>query len=406
MTKHLLLSALVAVPLLCASPLSAQAVHSLPAADRPLGGMPENLYSIGSLDGEPWEILSRVRGVGFDDVGRLYVLDADSRVLTFGPDGEFLGQFGRKGEGPGEINRPMAMVVAGDGTVVVVDPSAGYQVFGPGGDFRHAIRSRTPMFGMSGIQVVWSADALVAPGGSLASLEAGQQGRGLPVYRQPLDPAADAEVIHDADVPTVQGSVTSGAGGGRRVRMRRPAPYSPSLKLAAGKGTEVAMVTGTDWKLEVLSATGGVVATLKRPLPGRPSTPEDREVLEERMQDGGAQGVVVARRSGGAARSGGPPAGMQGSPGELDIAETIPSIRALRGDGDGVVFVARETNPVDQPAPPIDVVTLDGDYLGSLSGEELPAAFGPDRRAAYVETDDLGIERVVVRRLPAAWFGG
>lgn len=96
---------------------------------------------------------------------------------------------------------------------------------------------------------------------------------------------------------------------------------------------------------------------------------------------------------------------MQLSRGEVEIAETIPTVREVIGDSGGTLFVARETNPVGGATPPIDIVTVDGDYVGTLSGQALPAALGPDRRAAYVEADELGVERVVVRRLPAAWFG-
>lgn len=401
MTNRHLLSLYAAAPLLAApllaAPLCAQTAYTLPAEDRPLGGTPDDLYSIGSLEGEPWEILSGVRGVGFDDAGHLYILDSDSRVLKFGPDGEFLGQFGRKGQGPGEINRPAAMAVGGDGMVVVVDPSAGYQVFGPEGEYRHTIRPETPVLSS---QVVLSGEALFVAGGRPGALAAGGRGGRLPVQRQPLRPGAAAEVIHEADGPAVERSVVSAAGGQTRVMMRRPPQYSLSLKLAAGRGGEVALVSATDWRIEILSSTGGVRATLERPLRARPSTPRDREVVETRMRDGGGAAA------GAIGFGGGPPAGMAVPRGEVEIAATIPAVRGLRGDGAGILFVARETNPVEQPKPPIDVVTLDGSYVGTLSGQELPAAFGPDRRAAYVETDDLGIERVVVRRLPASWFGG
>jgi hypothetical protein len=34
----------------------------------------------------------------------------------------------------------------------------------------------------------------------------------------------------------------------------------------------------------------------------------------------------------------------------------------------------------------------------------LPNAFGPDGRAAFIEADDLGVQRVAVRRIPQAWL--
>jgi len=51
---------------------------------------------------------------------------------------------------------------------------------------------------------------------------------------------------------------------------------------------------------------------------------------------------------------------------------------------------------------PIDVLTPDGRYLGTFPAEEMamPGAFGPDGLAAFVEVDELGVQSVVVRRLP------
>lgn len=395
---HCVAAIFAAASLILAPALSAQAIHSLPADDRPLSGAPEELVSIGALEGESWEVLSRVRSVAFDDDANLYVLDADARVLKFGPDGEFIAQIGRKGQGPGEINLPLAMVVSGDGSVVVADPSAGYHVFAPDGVFRHTVRPDGPAFAN---RVVLSGDAVTVPGGTRAMMQAGRRGGGLPVFRLPLRPGAAVEVIHEADVPTIASSAEPATGGRTRFTFRRPPAYSPTLRLATGSGTDVALVSGSDWRIDVLSATGVVTTTIDRPLRARPSNDRDRDVLERRAREAEAGGA--AGRSFGGAPGG---TGMQLARGDVEIAETIPTVREVIGDGAGTLLVARETNPVGGATPPIDIVTVEGDYIGTLSGQALPAALGAGRRAAYVETDELGVERVVVRRLPAAWFGG
>lgn len=385
-----------AASLVLAPTLFAQTVHSLPADDRPLSGAPEELFSIGTLEGEAWQLLSRVRSVAFDGDANLYVFDADARILKFGSDGEFIAQIGRRGQGPGEINLPLAMAVAADGRVVVADPSSGYHVFGPDGEFRHTVRPDGPAFAN---RVVLSGDAVTVSGGTRAMMRAGRRGAGLPVFRLPLRPGAGVEVIHEVDVPTIASSAEPAAGGQTQFTFRRPPAYSPTLRLAAASGTDVALVSGTDWKIEVLSATGGVTTTLERPLRARPSNDRDRDVLERRTREAEAGGSAGSS-FGGATGA----AGRQLGRVNVEIAETIPTVRDVIGDRAGTLLVARETNPVGGAAPPIDIVTVDGDYIGTLSGQALPAALGPDRRAAYVETDELGVERVVVRRLPATWF--
>ena len=52
---------------------------------------------------------------------------------------------------------------------------------------------------------------------------------------------------------------------------------------------------------------------------------------------------------------------------------------------------------------PIDVVTADGDYIGTLAPDGLrtPSAFGPDGLMAFIESDALDVQTVRVVRLVA-----
>ena len=51
---------------------------------------------------------------------------------------------------------------------------------------------------------------------------------------------------------------------------------------------------------------------------------------------------------------------------------------------------------------PIDVVTADGEYVGTYSTDAtaMPDAFGPDGLAAFIELDEFDVAGVVVRKLP------
>jgi hypothetical protein len=44
-----------------------------------------------------------------------------------------------------------------------------------------------------------------------------------------------------------------------------------------------------------------------------------------------------------------------------------------------------------------------GRCIGTLAPQQAPVAFSRSGLAAYTIIDDLGIERVAVRRLPASW---
>lgn len=51
---------------------------------------------------------------------------------------------------------------------------------------------------------------------------------------------------------------------------------------------------------------------------------------------------------------------------------------------------------------PIDVLEMAGRYLGSYrtGATGIPDAFGPDGLVAFTEEDELGVETVVVKRVP------
>jgi sugar lactone lactonase YvrE len=111
------------------------------------------------------------------------------------------------------------------------------------------------------------------------------------------------------------------------------------------------------------------------------------------MGGGGAPAGAVASQARAAA---------QEALANMTFAETIPVIQGMAVDAEGRLWLRRAGDrEYDRGA--IDVVTADGRYLGTLrAGTRIPNAFGPDRRAAYIETDDLGIQRVTVARL-ADW---
>ena len=86
--------------------LLAQEVIELPAEDRILEPEFEEVYRVGSLDGDEWEQFSRVNAVGFGQSGNLYVMDDQGgRIVIVSQEGEFVRDFGRIGDGPGGVCR-------------------------------------------------------------------------------------------------------------------------------------------------------------------------------------------------------------------------------------------------------------------------------------------------------------
>ena len=128
----------------------AQEVIELPGRDRLIEPEFEEVYCVGILEGESWEMFGQVNQVAFDAEGNLYVFDGtmgllgsgNLRVLVFDATGGFLREFGSWGGGPGEFNRPTGFAVLRDGTMVVSDAGhRAYQLFDASGAFQRMVRT-------------------------------------------------------------------------------------------------------------------------------------------------------------------------------------------------------------------------------------------------------------------------
>ena len=83
--------------------------------------------------------------------------------------------------------------------------------------------------------------------------------------------------------------------------------------------------------------------------------------------------------------------------------DSIPVVRRIETDPTGRVWIGRTASDLG-PRGPIDLVgAADGRYIGTIANEIIPNAISRSGRAAYIERDALGVEHVLVKRLPATW---
>jgi hypothetical protein len=82
----------------------------------------EKDLSIGKAESDKEYVFSRIGGVDVDNEGNIYVLDVgDALVKVFGGQGKFLRAIGRKGQGPGETERPIFVEITRQEEVFVYD---------------------------------------------------------------------------------------------------------------------------------------------------------------------------------------------------------------------------------------------------------------------------------------------
>ena len=91
----------------------------------------------------------------------------------------------------------------------------------------------------------------------------------------------------------------------------------------------------------------------------------------------------------------------------MEFYPELPVLLALRTDWEGTIWVRRRGEE-EEGGNPIDLITAGGRYLGTFApgSTALPEAFGPDGLVAFVETDDLDVPYVVVKRLPEGVLAG
>lgn len=414
--------------------LGAQEVVELPAQDRPLAADFEEVYRIGSLDGEAWETFGDIAGVAFDAAGNLHVLDRQTSVVTVvDPSGALLREVGGPGDGPGELRMPMAFTVMRDGRVVIADLGhRAYQIFGADGSFQHMVSMGDGSVIRIGDLAPYPDGASVISGGGRSAVVSMRRGPGTggepdapttrPIDRVDLSgDRAEATPLASGWLPPRDDRPQRLEGGGMTFQMSTAGPrtFEPPLLVGVLPDGGVAFADSSAYAIKVVEGgvgEDGVVEgrgrptrILRRPFDPRPVTERMREAEKERRlaeleEDGGPRMRLMTSSGGGAPREVSPDAVQEmvrGQIEEMRFYPELPVLLDLATSWTGKIWAQRRGEEPTE-AGPIDVLTADGRYVGTLQPARtaMPDAFGPDGLAAFIELDELDVPTVVVRRLP------
>ena len=368
--------------------LNAQEIIDLPGEDRWLEPRFEEVYRIGSLSGEGWQQFGRVQKVAFDGAGQLYVFDRQVlHIHVVDGSGRLLRTLGGQGDGPGEFRRAPSFTVMPDGRVVVGDTGyLAYQIFDASGEYERRVGMGLEDAGGG----LWefmpdpAGDAIFSAVGSRIRHVKFVQDAPTPSTRpiERLDLTGDVvtrDTVADGWLPPGVEWLMSGS--------REPTEFGPRMLLGVLPDGTIAFSDSSAYAIKLVRPGAGVQQILRRPL--QPVRVTNRMIEAEK--DRQRQGPV--------------PPGMERLEREridgLVFSEVVSIVRELGVSWDGEIWVQRRgEEPLDDDGP-IDVLTMDGRYLGSYRAGalELPAAFGPDRLVAFIEEDELGVQTVVVKRV-------
>ena len=383
----------------------AQEVVDLPAEDRLLAPNLEPVYRIGSAGTQAeWQQFATIPSLGFDSAGNLHLMDRTgglrgrARIVVVNPAGDLAGEYGRSGEGPGEFRAPRQMIVWPDGATLVEDiMHMGYHVFGPGGGFERMVRDEAgsdmrPERTGARTVIGGSWDASTGEDGraivrfDLSSAEVGA--RTLIEVWQPREQEVRTHVVKDIEdmVRAVWG-------------------FEPELLFDALPSGGIVFSDSSAYAIKLSDPSGAVSRILRRPIQPLPVTEDIRRAERDRRIER-LQGRSVSV-------SGSPSAEALAALNALTESQLtavenmrffseVPVVAAVRATWDGTLWIQRSSEPGAEAPGPIDVLALDGRYVGTIATEVLPMpdAFGPGGLVAFVELDELDVPVISVSRLP------
>ena len=383
-----------------------------PSMDAPMTATTEDIYTVGTSAGEDWETFGGIGAVAFNAAGELSVFDARSyRVVVVGADGGHLRTFGRQGEGPGELRAPLSFTVLSDGRAVIFDfgrPGA-FDVFDAAGEFETSVTVDI-MQGVPGSLLLPLPDGRLVSAGGPRSPTSGDESSEGEDYRREIHVFSlagnDPEVLYRAwNLPPTETDVTVENEEGRKeMTINRMRAFEPGLHLAVRADGHLAVADSTAYEVKLVDAAGNVTGTFGRPIGPVAVTEAIREATRAARRDELSISSEIGLM------------GQQMSSAEaaqflemlaeqvetMIFADEIPVIAGMAVDWEGRIWIERSPSEVGGEGL-TDILTPEGDYLGTLpaGGLAIPDAFGPDGLMAYIEADEMGVQRVRVTRLLA-----
>jgi hypothetical protein len=323
----------------------------------------EETLRVGSLEGEGPDVFGRVAALEVDPAGRIYVFDGFARELrAFGPDGSFVGRFGRRGSGPGEFESVIGLSVAPDGAVWAIDgPNVRYTAIH--GEHVATYRRASPLYRLPWVGGFTAEgalyDAVVLPG---------QSGEVL-VRVDSAGTAADTFPVAtpELDVP-------------RYGTMRFPLPYAPKVLRAFDRRGYVWTAVSHEYRLVQMSFDGDTLMIVTRDVAAPPLGSAEQDSVRRYVRQLEAQfGVGVS---------------------DDMIPRSAPILRWFLVDDAGSLWVAR-AGP--EGTTSLDVFDDAGRYLGEVKlGFEVAGGSVPivrDDHLYAVTEGELGVPVIVRSRI-------
>lgn len=313
-------------------------IHTGPELDSPLPLIIERLGPLRDSAGAPYAfIAAHHRLVGTDSTGRVFALSPDPSVLVFEPSGQLVSRLGRRGNGPGELQLPVALTVS-DATITVHDAIRRALV-------RWSVNS-TLLADSVLVGVAASATTVAAFASGLIFERRLVEAGGI---RQQLE-RGDQVVIASVTAATLDARF-------RCVTLRALSPLFAASLVWSANASVVAVSKGEDYVVDLILSRGDR-RSLRRPLRARVPQRQDVERLFPdgmRISLGSGPDCVIP---------------VEELIAQQGLSNTMPIVTDLFVRASGETWVQRSEGTFTL----IDVFDEQGLYLGTTTDIALPVA--------------------------------
>lgn len=370
-------------------------VHTVSGQVWPSDARLVSRVSIGVLDGAPEYQFGNLRAIAVDERGRMYVLDGHGPVVrAYAPDGTYVGDIGREGEGPGEYKRPdSGLGVLPDGRLALRDPGNGRITLY---DSAGAYVDSWPLAGSmntSNPMIVTADGVVVTPVIKNLGTSVFEWQRGMARYR------ADG-TVDTVDVPVLDVEEAQVSGENENSSSITGVPFSPGQEYAYSPLGY--FVTGvTDELSFFLLKDGELVRAISRDVEPVPVLPEEKAIRREQITKNFRDNFPGWRWNG-------PPIPdvkpaysdfIVALDGRIWVRRHTPSVLAMTAE-ERRAEEERTERPVNPYREPVrfDVFEPDGGFLGSVDAPDgfrtYPQPVIRGDTVWAVVTDELDVARL------------
>ena len=345
------------------------AAGTLDGPDVIVNAVTEEVFTVGSVTGNDWDAFGSVRSVHFDAQANLHIFDSQAdHIVVVGPDGSLIRTVGGRGEGPGEFDNVNTAIVGRDGSYMVMGFTQ-IDLLEPDGEFVRRI-TMDPM--TTGLAMT----DMALPDGRLVTAQIVRFGNedeqseegGRPIHIFPLD-GTEPELLYtawvlpeeDEDESSLSGSLESGM----TMNMSAGRAFEPRLVFDLLTDGRLALIDSIGYRVKLVGLDGSVTGSIERSIAPLPVDDAIMEAERERYREGEAAMLESGTRNNVQIER----AGVE----ERTFADEVPVLYDLKVDWEDRIWVERR-GPTGQGDGPTDIVTPDGDYIGTLRPDGLQDA--------------------------------